>query len=414
MALTQMEQDVLRRLAREYAEIAFLPEQEERRRRWERFNTLRGERPMVLIDQIPWNELNQEGELTNAVQDPAWRAVETWLRQELYKWRHMRADMVIDPYIKIRRPFHSTGWGLEPKVTRLRLDDTNDTAAQSMENLIRGPEDLEKIHTPVLTLDEGEERAMAETADALFGGIIPWRFTGLVLHLGAWDTIAYWMGVENCYIELMDRPELMHALMERMTQGYLGQIEQANALGLFDTAEHYCHCSHTYRPDDPPLERGTSADAWAFGLAQLFTSVSPAITEEFECAYMKRIFPRFKHIYYGCCDRLDDRMELVSALPNVRKISCSPWSQREAFAEKLPAHIIMSNKPTPALLAGDSFDEDAVRRDLRRTIDAARRYGKSLEMILKDISTVRYDPKRLWRFSEIALEEAERQRAIVR
>ena len=49
-----------------------------------------------------------------------------------------------------------------------------------------------------------------------------------------------------------------------------------------------------------------------------------------------------------------------------------------------------------------------MRRDLRRTITAARVNGKSLEMILKDISTVRYDPARLWRFSEIALEEAGR------
>ena len=50
-----------------------------------------------------------------------------------------------------------------------------------------------------------------------------------------------------------------------------------------------------------------------------------------------------------------------------------------------------------------------MRRDLRRTIAAARRNGKALEMILKDISTVRYQPQRLWRFSEIALEECERQ-----
>ena len=95
----------------------------------------------------------------------------------------------------------------------------------------------------------------------------------------------------------------------------------------------------------------------------------------------------------------------MSALPNVRKISCSPWSHREAFAEKLPKHIIMSNKPSPAMLAGDSFDEEAVRADLRRTIEAARKNGVQLEMILKDISTVRYQPQRLWRYSEIALEE---------
>ena len=330
------------------------------------------------------------------------------MRQEMYKWRNFPADMVLDPYIKLSRPIRNTGWGLESSVTRLKMDQTSDVAAQHIDDLINEPEDIEKIKMPELSLDGVAEAAITQTADWLFDGIIPWRFTGLVMPLGAWDTITYWMGVENCYIELMDRPEMMHALMERMTQGYLHMIESANRLRLYDSQEHYCHCSQTYRTDDDEALYGTTAGGWAFGLAQLFTSVSPAITAEFECAYMKRIFPHFRHIYYGCCDRLDDRMDIVSALPNVRKISCSPWSEREAFAEKIPSSIIMSNKPSPAMLATDVFDEELLRADLRRTIQAARRNGKKLEMILKDISTVRYQPDRLRRFSQIALEETQR------
>ena len=47
-----------------------------------------------------------------------------------------------------------------------------------------------------------------------------------------------------------------------------------------------------------------------------------------------------------------------------------------------------------------------MRTDIRRIIDAASRYGKTLEMILKDVSTIRYDVPRLQRFCEIAMEEA--------
>ncbi len=409
MRLSKEEVEVLRGLGRRYAEIANLPEQAERMEQWRRFNALERVAPMALIDQIPWSEMDVDGFLINRVKDPYWQGVETWMRQEIYKWDHMRANMVIDPYVKIPRPIHNSGWGLEPKVTRLYTEGMADVASQCMENLIQEPEDVEKIQIPQITLNEAEQAEIAETADEIFGGIVPWKFTGLIMHLGAWDTISYWMGVENCYIEIMDRPEMMHAIMEKMTIGYLSQIEQANKLRVFDTRGHYCHCSQTYRYDDDDQDDGTSHNTWAFGLAQLFTSVAPKVTEEFECRYMKRIFPHFKHIYYGCCDRLDDRLDIVSQLPNVRKISCSPWSHREAFAEKLPKHIIMSNKPSPALLATDSFEEEAVRADLRRTIDAARRNGVQLEMILKDISTVRYEPQRLWRFSEIALEECERQ-----
>ena len=120
---------------------------------------------------------------------------------------------------------------------------------------------------------------------------------------------------------------------------------------------------------------------------------------------MKRVFPYFGAIYYGCCDRLDDRLDIIEQLPKVRKISCSPWSDRERFAANLPGRYVMSNKPTPAFLAYDQLDEQMVRDDLRRTMQAAGRHRVNLEFILKDISTVRHDPKRLWRWAELAMEE---------
>ena len=409
MHLTREEIEALRVLAGRYREIAEQPEQAKKRRMWERHNTLEGERPMFLADQLPWNELDLRCDFqTSVVSDPYFSGVEVGMCREIWKAEHLKTDAVVTPYVKLGRPYNNTGWGIDQKVTQLRLDPNGSVSSQHIERIINEPEDVEKIRIPVITPDDEKTKQIAEIADEVFDGIIDWRFSGCVMHLGAWDTISYWMGVENCYIELMDRPEMMHAIMERMTEGYLSMIRDLNRYHLYDTADFYCHCSQTYMPGESPDREAVTGNGWAFGLAQLFTGVSPKITEEFECAYMKRIFPHFKNIYYGCCDRLDDRMEIVSKLPNVRKISCSPWSVREAFAEKLPASIIMSNKPSPALLAGDVFDEDAVRRDIRRTVDAARKYGKTLEMILKDVSTVRYKPERLMRFCEIAMEEAER------
>lgn len=399
---------ILRFYATRYAEIAALPEQKVRIDRWLRHNSLENERPLFLCDQLPWNELDPECTRSDLVSDPYWNDIALTLKREIYKWENLTTDMVIDPYIKIPYRIQNTGWGLESKIKRLRLDESGDVDSQHMECIINEPEDIEKIKIPQVSLLQNLDKETEQTAHYLFDGIIPIRRSGVIMHLGAWDTIAFWMGVENCYIELIERPEMIHQLMERMTEGYLSQIEQLNALGLYDTCDHVCHCSQTYRKDDPEERKGVTFQGWAFGMAQLFTAVSPKITEEFECAYMKRIFPHFKNIYYGCCDRLDDRMEYVSTLPNVRKLSCSPWSNREAFAEKMPASIIMSNKPSPAFLASDRFDEDAVRKDIRRTVDAARKNGKKLEMILKDVSTIRYDPARLRRFSEIATEEAEK------
>lgn len=402
---------VLREVAQRYAEIAALPAQEEKRARWYAHNSLRAERPLVLIDQVCWNEMDVDGSLACRVEDVYWREVERGLREAIYMWEHMPVDRVLTPYVTLPRPIINSGWGLETVMDTIKVEPDSAVASQHMHNQINGFEDLEKIRHPRISLDTAREAQIIAQATEALDGILPFRMTGQTMHLGLWDTISYWMGVENCYIELMDRPELLHALMEKLTQGVLSQIEQMNALGLFDIHTHLCHCSQTFLHDLPAPgsdpAHPVSTDAWAFGLAQLFTAASPAVTEEFEVAYMQRIFPHFGAIYYGCCERLDDRLDIIARLPQVRKVSCSPWSVKERFAERLPAHCVMSCKPSPALLATDSLDEDAVRRDLRETIAAARRHGRALEFILKDLSTVRHDPARLWRWAEIAMEEVQ-------
>jgi len=197
--------------------------------------------------------------------------------------------------------------------------------------------------------------------------------------------------------------------MEKLTQGLISQIESLNRLKAYDTVSGLTHCSHNFLSDLPGENaQNVTENGWAFGLAQLFSSVSPEVTREFEVEYMKRVFPHFGAVYYGCCERLDDRLDVLAALPKVRKISCSPWSHKERFAEMLPDGRVMSAKPNPAFLATVSFDEEAVRKDLRETIAAAKRHGRNLEFILKDISTIRYDQQRLWRWAEIAMEEVQR------
>lgn len=408
--LKQEEMQVLRELAKEYAEAAAMPVQAEKKHLWLQLNHLHMERPMLTIDQIPWNEMDVDGSLQCRVNDPYWRGVEWRLRTTLYKFRHMPADMVLNPYLCLPRPLHNSGWGIEIQTSR-RIELELNTTAPSREfvNQIESMEDVERIQMPQITLDREKEAEIVEQAKLLFDGIIDFRLTGQCMHLGIWDTISQWMGVENCYFALLDEPEMIHALMEKLTRGMIGMIHQLNELEAFDIHSNLCHCSHTFLNDMPKEgDHGLSGNAWAYGLAQLFTSVSPAITNEFEVQYMKRVFPYFGAIYYGCCDRLDDRMAYIEKLPKIRKLSCSPWSQREHFAEVMPDYCVMSNKPNPAFLASGKLDEQLVREDIRRTLAAAKAYGRNVEFLLKDISTVGHNPACLWRWEEIVMEELQR------
>jgi hypothetical protein len=111
-------------------------------------------------------------------------------------------------------------------------------------------------------------------------------------------------------------------------------------------------------------------------------------------------------VYYGCCDPLDRKMEQVRRIPGVRKVSMSPWVDQSRGAAEIGRDFVYSRKPSPALLAWSRFDDDQVRQDLLATRDVCRQNGCPLEYILKDISTVCYQPQRLFEWARIAMEVA--------
>ena len=139
-----------------------------------------------------------------------------------------------------------------------------------------------------------------------------------------------------------------------------------------------------------------------FGLAQMFSTVSPQMFDEYEVETSMPLFERFGLVYYGCCDPLDLKMDQVRKIPNLRKISMSPWVDERRGAEQIKGDFVYSRKPNPAMLV--AFHEDEIREHLQQSVDACAEFGCPLEIILKDISTVCYEPRRLWRWADIAME----------
>ncbi len=84
----------------------------------------------------------------------------------------------------------------------------------------------------------------------------------------------------------------------------------------------------------------------------------------------------------------------------------SPWVNQERGAAEIGSHFVYSRKPSPALLAWDTFDPENIREDLMSTRQVCDKHGCPLEFILKDISTVRYEPQRLFKWAEVAMQVA--------
>ncbi|MBN1777725.1 MAG: hypothetical protein JW811_06340 [Clostridiales bacterium] len=408
MKLSGDDISTLRELAASYMEIAELPVMREKIELWKALNRSKMQRPMVCIDQLPWDELSADETLQCRIADPYWRNVEWELRATIYKWRHFPVDMVVEPFITIPKVIGNSGYGLGAECDVLRLTEETTAPSRLYKQVLTGFEDIGRIQDMRISVDAAKTREVWEQAQHIFAGAAQlMQGHGIQFHLGVWDYLTEVMGVENAYIDFMDRPDFLHACMDRITGAAIAGIEQANALGVHDDISNRCHCSYVYTDELlPGCGEGkgpVSQNSWAFGLAQLFTSVSPRMMEEFEIPYISRMAEYFGMIYYGCCDRLDDRLDIVKTIPHVRKVSCSPWSDRKRFAEAIGTELIMSNKPTPAFVAEKSVNWDAVEADLRLTVELAKANNVNLEMILKDISTVANQPDRLTRWADIAM-----------
>ena len=401
---------VLRALGEKYAEVADLPIQNERVRLWKKLNGLKPERPMVMIDQLPINELANPGDglLDCLCEDEFLRKVEYAMRLDLMKWHNYGGDMVILPYISCPPVLTITGGYADlPDVTRLKIDETSDVASQRYNDILKDETGLSKLTDPVVCYDKKLTYEHMDILRHIFDGILDVRIDKIVMMCNVWDSITTLRGVEAILEDMIDRPEFMHKTADRMFGIYRSIYEQYEKLGLLDAYPKYVHCTGAYT-DELPKEGYSGAarpcDTWIATMSQMFSTISPAMDKEFQIDYAEKYFNDAGLIYYGCCEPLHDRIHLIRKLKRVRKISVSPWADVKKSAEQLGDGAVMSRKPNPAYLAFDSFDEDLARNELKETLRICRDYGTPCELILKDVSTVRYQPERLKRWNKIAME----------
>ena len=73
-------------------------------------------------------------------------------------------------------------------------------------------------------------------------------------------------------------------------------------------------------------------------------------------------------------------------------------------AEQIGGDYVLSRKPNPASVAVLRLDEEVLRRDILETLSICRETGTPCEFILKDISSVNYNPMNLTRWEQVVME----------
>ena len=404
-----MDRDILRGLAAQTAEIAALDIQAEKRKLYRAVNGLKMIRPVVMLDELPWNQLNGDGELTLMCVDPFLREVELGMRRTLYRWKHCPGDMIVEPFYCLSRSVRIDPIGPEVKESTIELDKGNNIISHHYVDQLDTLESLEMLKTPEIHVDDALTEKRRELLDGIFGDILPVRVTGIT-HAGfymPWDDYSRWRGVEAIYVDLYDNPELLHAFMRKYVDIRKDLLRREEEMGLLDDYMPVLHCTPGL-VDDLPGEkqdgRVTRANMWGRGTAQCFASVSPAMHDEFEIEYAKEFFDGFGLLYYGCCEPLHDKIDIVRKLPNVRKLSITPWADVRKSAERMGRDYVLSRKPNPAAVGVPVLNEDALRKDILETLTVCRENGTPCEFILKDISSVAHNPMNLTRWEQVVME----------
>ncbi len=387
---------ILRELAAKYYDYAVSDENFEKMTLHRASNDMKpGTRPVILLNEIPWDEFQLE-ELQCVCEDEELRRVETMLRRTIFQKEHFPADMAIQPYIGIQKIVlnETAGGGLRPVYTDVDRKSENKVQAHQYATVFHTMEDVEKIKPSKLHYDRERTMAIYErVADAL-GDIIPVKLVGMYAVMGIahmpWDTIARFMSMDDLLYNMYDEPELMHAIVSRFTDVFLDRIRQYEELGLLEGDSFDLHCTPALSNDlHPDREHVKLNQVWGRAAAQILGVVSPEMTDEFDIAYQMKAMKPFGLVYYGCCEPLDRKIDIVEKIPNLRKITVTPWADANRAIEAIGGRFVVAAKANPGLVAdGNGLDTAAVSKELETIVDACHRYNCTCDLVLKDITTV--------------------------
>jgi len=412
--VTGQDKTILRDLANKIADIASLPVQEEKKQMWKKLNSLKSVRPLIWMDEICWHEMDVNGELDLATSTEFSRRIEASLRQTLYQWNYMPGDMVVEPVIYSPLAISNTGIGVNKKMETKMTDEMNDIVSQHFSAIIKDEDDVNQLKYPLILHDKDLTAETFNYYNEIFNGILRVEKRGAPgFWFAPWDHIVMLTGVQEVLFDLLARPEYVHKMVKKMVDIGLNILDQYEAHNLLSLNNYnlrvgsgaYGYCDELPKDGYDP-DRVRLKDQWGCAVAQILGSVSPEMHEEFALQYEKKWAERFGLLYYGCCEPLSNKIHILEKIPNLRKISISPWANVSEAAEHINSRYVISLKPASAILAGNSWDPKVARSYLEEKLKAA---GKNnVEIIMKDISTVGYHPERLWEWTKIALETAEK------
>jgi hypothetical protein len=338
------------------------------------------------------------------------RYIEFYLKKRIWMAENVPDDHVVWPAVPISASYtdQHQDWGVE-----LAWQGTDDElGSESIIAPFANKVDLSLLRAPRTEVDDGATSAlMGEAADLVAQRL---DIYPMYQSLGEspFEFAVRLRGLERIFLDVHDQPELVHEMMEIITRSIIADHELCEARGWLncppDRSGRY-QMVPTYRHIAAYLSAGFDSrsplvsDEWAYVSAQSAFGLGPGMYEEFVHRYNCCIAELFtgKTVYYHGCECLDQKLGVISTLPNLRRHHVSAWSSLPLAVQAYQGSVVLEVTTHPNLVALDLSREE-MKRVMVRLVQEAD--GHPMNLSITDIYNLGGNPDSLRLWAEAAQE----------
>jgi hypothetical protein len=274
-------------------------------------------------------------------------------------------------------------------------------------------EDLHLLKPTMYQLDREGTLKWKSFVEDIIGDILPVKVLMPPPGICLTQNVVHLMGMENMFYSMFDYPDEFHQFMQRIIEdhiGFLRWMEKEELTSLNNGNQHVPQGTFGFTKDLPRdgyTGEGSvsTSHIWGYLDSQETVGVSPEMFGEFFYPYYLEGAKQYGLVNYGCCEPVHTIWEdYISKLPNLRKVSISPWCDEEYMGEALKgSNVIYHRKPSPNFVGvGKELDEEGFKEHILKTIRCAK--GCKLEFSFRDVYNLEGNPDKPRRAVQIVRE----------
>lgn len=351
-----------------------------------------------------WSEMLPADSLV--CKDSFLRSMEIYFRQILLK-RDIDDDHPVYEYFKVNAIIDATPdppYGFEYK--RHSIDEAG--SAWGYESALNTESDFDHLIVPQYKFNAKKTAETLELHQKLLDDILEIKATavnGFFSIATVCTQAANLRGMEQMMMDMILEPQLMHHLMQVITDGTMNYLDAVEESGLiFPNTDEPMLMSNPLRPVSND-GKYTLKDCWVAGNSQEFDQVNPEMTQEFLIDYQNKIFERFGAVCYGCCENLTQKIDQVLTVPNLKIFVSSAWSDLSKIIERTEdKHCIMWRHSASDVTCLENLDK--VRKDTE--YGAKLLEGRRYQIVLRELQSLFGRETRIYDWAQMCKEIASR------